>query len=322
MGELESIKKFLRNEEENIGGLELKKSGNDFAIVTFGDGLDIKIHFSSGVVTSIDSEGLEDLGEAVKSFLKTNTKANVSMVLQEITKAFLADDDDEVLDDESDGTEEEDPETPFDEDLMEDDIFEKIDTKAKKNSSEKADFEKLEALKKKFNITGTTKQAVSRLLKDILALDPIKTNELGFSAYPKDKNIFEWEVKMFNFEKDNPKAPLTKDLQKYKKQYGEDCLTFSVTFPQEYPFAPPFIRLVSPRFQFRTGHITIGGSICFQLLTKSGWIPASSIESIFVQIRLSLVSGGGRLDFGNRSPYSLNEAKQAFFRVAKRYGWE
>lgn len=34
---------------------------------------------------------------------------------------------------------------------------------------------------------------------------------------------------------------------------------------------PPFVRVVRPRFQFRTGHVTIGGSICMELLTLSGW---------------------------------------------------
>ena len=38
-----------------------------------------------------------------------------------------------------------------------------------------------------------------------------------------------------------------------------------------YPFAPPFARVILPRFKFKSGHVTTGGSICMQLLTTSGW---------------------------------------------------
>lgn len=39
-------------------------------------------------------------------------------------------------------------------------------------------------------------------------------------------------------------------------------------FPPNFPFAPPFIRVIRPRFMFRTGHVTIGGSICTEMLTN------------------------------------------------------
>ena len=42
--------------------------------------------------------------------------------------------------------------------------------------------------------------------------------------------------------------------------------------------------------QFLTGHVTIGGSICTQLLTKSGWISTASLENIIVQIRAEIVA--------------------------------
>lgn len=35
-----------------------------------------------------------------------------------------------------------------------------------------------------------------------------------------------------------------------------------------------------------------------------------------------MIAGEAQLDFGNLSPYSEHEAKEAFFRVAQRYGWE
>jgi len=35
--------------------------------------------------------------------------------------------------------------------------------------------------------------------------------------------------------------------------------------------------------------LLVGGSICMQLLTRSGWSAASSIESVLVQIRAEMV---------------------------------
>merc|ERR1719421_1563443 len=96
---------------------------------------------------------------------------------------------------------------------------------------------------------------------------------------------------------------------------------FDVIFPAAFPFTPPFIRVVYPRFQFHTGHVTVGGSICMELLTDHGWLPTYSIESVFVQIRSEICEGGGRIDFANMQDYSEAEAKQAFERVARQHGW-
>ena len=82
------------------------------------------------------------------------------------------------------------------------------------------------------------------------------------------------------------------------------------------------MRVVRPRFKFHTGHITIGGSICMELLTKSGWRPTNDIESVLIQIRAEMIAGGARLDLKNMQPYSLSEARSAFTRVASQHGWQ
>ena len=45
---------------------------------------------------------------------------------------------------------------------------------------------------------------------------------------------------------------------------------------------PPFVRVLRPRFKFLTGHVTVGGSICMQMLTKSGWSPANNMEVLYL----------------------------------------
>jgi len=97
-------------------------------------------------------------------------------------------------------------------------------------------------------------------------------------------------------------------------------------FSAEYPHVPPFVRVIKPRFAFRTGHVTIGGSICMELLTTSGWAAVNDIESILIQIRSEIVEGGAQLDptvfTGGGAEYSESEAWDAFYRAAKGHGWE
>jgi ubiquitin-conjugating enzyme E2 Q len=167
-------------------------------------------------------------------------------------------------------------------------------------------------------INPGNKQAATRILSDLKHLRK-SDRKYGFWAEPKTTNLFQWDVTFFDFDKD---TPLYKDVQEYKKRTGKDHLEFSLEFPPSYPFAPPFIRAVRPRFQFHTGHITIGGSVCMQLLTASGWTAANSIESVLISIRAEITSGGGRLDLSNTADYTEGEARAAFQRVAQHHGWE
>jgi ubiquitin-conjugating enzyme E2 Q len=98
-------------------------------------------------------------------------------------------------------------------------------------------------------------------------------------------------------------------------------LEYEVIFPENYPHEPFFIRVVSPRFAFCTGHVTIGGSICMQSLTPTGWSSARSLESIFVEIISLINQGHARVDTNNFFPYSLQEAKDAFNKYGRDRGW-
>ena len=92
----------------------------------------------------------------------------------------------------------------------------------------------------------------------------------------------------------------------------KESIEYEVIFSDTYPFSPPFIRVVKPRFMYQTGHITVGGSICMESLTPSGWSSARSLESYFVEILSLLNVGNARLDTRVNQPYNLYEAKEAF----------
>ena len=66
-------------------------------------------------------------------------------------------------------------------------------------------------------------------------------------------------------------------------------------FTSQYPFEPPFVRVVRPRFKKQTGFV-MNGALCMELLTNDGWNPVNDIESVIVSIRSLLVVGDGRLE--------------------------
>lgn len=105
------------------------------------------------------------------------------------------------------------------------------------------------------------------------------------------------------------------------KTLGIEAVELEIIFAEKYPIDPPFIRIVYPRFEYKTGHITSGGSICMELLTKSGWVSTYSIESLIIDIKSQILEGDGRIDIKRFDKYSLDEAKDSYKRVASGHGW-
>ena len=69
--------------------------------------------------------------------------------------------------------------------------------------------------------------------------------------------------------------------------------------------------------------VTVGGSICLELLTTSGWDPRFTVEATLVMVRDAMLSGGGTLDnTWGHVPYDAAEARRAFARVARQHGWQ
>ena len=92
-------------------------------------------------------------------------------------------------------------------------------------------------------------------------------------------------------------------------------------FPQDYPRAPPFVRVVSPRFAFHTGHVTVGGSLCTPILAMEGWDPSMTGEALVLALHNLLIDGDGAIDLSVSYGYSEAEAKEAFQRVARDHNW-
>jgi len=150
-------------------------------------------------------------------------------------------------------------------------------------------------------------------IEKVKAIDP-KKNGLRFEIN-EDSKFDRWTAFIGDID---PKTRLFTDMERA----GLKEIKLEILFGPSYPFDPPFVRIVRPRFQYRTGHITLGGSICMELLTKQGWSPTYSIETLFVHIKALIVEGGGQLDPNKRDDYSLREAQIAFSRTLDSHGWK
>jgi len=98
-------------------------------------------------------------------------------------------------------------------------------------------------------------------------------------------------------------------------------IRLKLRFPPNFPASPPFVRVVYPRFQQWTGHVTIGGSMCTETLTKSGWEPKMTPVALLLHLK-SLIESNGRLDLHAAYDYTEKEAEEAFNRVANDHGWK
>ncbi|GKY96364.1 hypothetical protein MPSEU_000596000 [Mayamaea pseudoterrestris] len=128
-----------------------------------------------------------------------------------------------------------------------------------------------------------------RLAQDLYRIMNQDTQAAGFSLEPTNEDSMEqWTIKLFQFDQD---SNLAKDML----VLGIDAIELNMSFPEHYPFEPPFVRVSCPRFKKQTGFV-MNGALCMELLTKDGWNPVNDIESVIVSIRSLLVVGDGRID--------------------------
>ena len=144
-----------------------------------------------------------------------------------------------------------------------------------------------------------------------------------------DNDFFKWTLYMTpDVLAAHDYAEVCPYLIKWSKQSKQDpTIVLRITFPKRFPNDVPFVRIVRPRFQYQTGHVTIGGSICTPLLTSSGWKPMT-IESLVSSVIVMLKEGGARIQYKPDGhcmrpliDYTEEEARMAYTRVVERYGW-
>ncbi|EAW10816.1 putative ubiquitin conjugating enzyme [Aspergillus clavatus NRRL 1] len=149
-------------------------------------------------------------------------------------------------------------------------------------------------------------------------------HDLGWYIDPDLINtVYQWVVELHSFD---PALPLAKDL----KAANLKSVLIELRFPPRFPMAPPFVRIIRPRFlEFAAGgggHVTAGGAMCMELLTNSGWLPTASIESVLLQVRMALTNTDPRparlAGTHSRMDYGVGEAVEAYKRACIAHGWQ
>ncbi|RTE74188.1 hypothetical protein BHE90_011372 [Fusarium euwallaceae] len=169
-------------------------------------------------------------------------------------------------------------------------------------------------------------RALNREIKDLQKIQSsTDLAALGwYIDFDKLDNMFHWIVELHSFDMN---LPLAEDM----KRAGCSSIVLELRFGSSYPISPPFVRVIRPRFlpfaHGGGGHVTIGGAICSELLTNSGWSPALSLEKVFLEVRMNLcdMDPPARLDKVNglgSMDYNIFEAIDAFRRAATAHGWE
>lgn len=158
-----------------------------------------------------------------------------------------------------------------------------------------------------------------RLMKEFqeMCKQQLETETPVFTVELVEDNLFEWNVKLF---KVDPESDLYRDMQ----ETGTPFVLLNFSFPDNFPFAPPFMRVISPRIE--KGFVMEGGAVCLELLTPRGWASAYTIEAVIMQFAASLVKGQGRIARkakGNKE-FNRKSAEASFRSLVKtheRYGW-
>jgi ubiquitin-conjugating enzyme E2 Q len=175
--------------------------------------------------------------------------------------------------------------------------------------------------------TSATKTLQTLLQTTLKVQEEQPAHELGWYISPRlIDNVYHWIVELHSFDVD---LPLAKDLT----AAGLQSIVMEMRFPKDFPMTPPFVRVIRPRLLEFThgggGHVTAGGALCMELLTNSGWSPIASIESVLLQIRMSICSLDPkparlqpRQNQTKVSEYSVQEAVSAYVRACKAHAWE
>eukprot|EP00039_Didymoeca_costata_P029782 m.26372 g.26372 ORF g.26372 m.26372 type:complete len:275 (-) comp7789_c0_seq1:107-931(-) len=159
-----------------------------------------------------------------------------------------------------------------------------------------------------------------RLMKELRDIRNSAAVKNGvFTAELFNDNLFEWDVKLKQFD---PDSKLAQDLLQMKRVHGIDDVWLRVSFPDNYPFDPPFVRVLAPLVQ--GGYVLTGGAICMELLTPEGWSQAYTVEAVIMQTMATMIKGEARIVARVKREFSETEARKAYDYLVKthaRHGW-
>lgn len=153
-----------------------------------------------------------------------------------------------------------------------------------------------------------------------------------FIVEADESDVRKWSVGISSGTlKQQGQTKLAAQLERWATQASKPPIVLiEVELPADYPISVPFVRVVRPRFKFHTGHVTVGGSICTEVLTTHKWRPMA-METLIRTVCELFREGQAQIcvapdEHVSRyllfQDYTREEAVEAFTRVAGRYGWK
>ncbi|KAK9865392.1 hypothetical protein WJX84_006433 [Apatococcus fuscideae] len=92
-----------------------------------------------------------------------------------------------------------------------------------------------------------------------------------------------WRLRLKNFPKGTKGGrELNADLDRLKREHGQDSLLMEIDFPTDYPHSPPFMRIVTPMTEWYTGFVSCDGALLLEPLTAQAWKSNMCIEDVLV----------------------------------------
>lgn len=159
--------------------------------------------------------------------------------------------------------------------------------------------------------------ASDRLMKELARIQRSESYKKGlYEVKPIGDSLYEWRVRLFAGFLD-ASSQLHKDLIQLGKEGKKDHVELNFYFKGDFPFGPPFVRVVYP--SLKGNHFYKGGALCMELLSPGGWSSAYKLEAVIMDIGLLLVDGGVSILSGSSAKavaesYTAEEA-------TKSYGW-
>lgn len=258
----------------------------------------------------------------------SSTSTSSSMSASSYTSNYATEAEVITIDDDDDEEEEEDDEDDIHIEMDDEPVQLALKSKEDGLSSEHyAKLEKLRQLQRDSYMKGNplgTIQATDRLMKELREVYKSDSYKSGvFTVELVDDCLYEWYVKLSIVDAE---SPLHQDLMQLKDKGGKDHIMLHISYKDNYPFAPPFVRIAYP--VLTGGYVLNGGAICMELLTKQGWSSAYTIEALIMQIAATLVKGKARVNLGNvknvHGLYTFQKAQATFkslSQIHEKNGW-
>lgn len=157
--------------------------------------------------------------------------------------------------------------------------------------------------------------AQARLLRELKQCEQTgKENGIALKLGGANEDDMKQVIAHFDFDPDTK----LQNGQPLDKRLVEEGVDLEVQIPDDYPLAPPFVRVLSPTLS--GGFVLSGGALCMDILSNNEWVPAYTLEKTLISIRALMIDGNVRVS--GSAKIDLGEAKRSFAYAMRSHHWD